>query len=103
MLRTEIQKMVENPECWEEERIFHLASPRPKEYSRQVKVPKGRKEGNLTESAGSQWTGPSLADIRKTRDRHQQQWAVPDSLVLSEGPGSDAYGHSVGTDQSGTP
>nr|XP_022305120.1 A-kinase anchor protein 9-like isoform X5 [Crassostrea virginica] len=35
MLRTEIQKMVENQECWEEERIFHLASPRAKEFSRQ--------------------------------------------------------------------
>lgn len=103
MLRTEIQKMVENQECWEEERIFHLASPRAKEFNRQVKVPKGPNEGNLTAAVRPRWTGPWLAGIRRTRDRHQQPWTVPCSLVLSKGQDSDAYGHSVGTDQTGTP
>ena len=102
MLRSEIQKMVENHECWEEERIFQLASPRAKEFNRQVKVPKGPKEGNLTGAVGSQWTGPWFAGIRRTGDRHQQ-WTVSCNLVLSEGQDSDAYGHSVGTDQAGTP
>lgn len=103
MLRTEIQKMVENQECWEEERIFRLASPRAKEFNCQVKVPKGPKEGNLMGAVRSQWTGPWLAGIRRTRDRHQQPWMVPCSQVLCEGQDSDTYGHSVGTDQAGTP